>query len=117
MATVVPFPTTESDERARLCRLLRRLQQNGGLPPDIEIELSPLLRQGGFTLSLTGTKQRLLAENLVGADMFPRRRSWYHSYRKLRDAWWYVRRVGVDRWHVLYYCRGPGAEPATVLDQ
>jgi hypothetical protein len=55
----------------------------------------------------------LLAEELVGADMFPRQRSWQRSYRKLRDAWWYVRRVGEDRWHIVYYCRGRGAEPST----
>lgn len=114
MATVIPFPVTESEERTRLRRLFARLQQDSGLPPDIEITVSPLIREGGFTLSLTGTRHRLLAEQLVGADMFPRQRSWQRSYRKLRDAWWYVRRVGEDRWHIVYYCRGRGAEPATL---
>jgi hypothetical protein len=113
MATVIPFPVTESEERTRLRRLLTRLQQDSALPPDIEITLSPLIREGGFTLSLTGARHRLLAEELVGADMFPRQRSWQRSYRKLRDAWWYVRRVGEDRWHIVYYCRGRGAEPST----
>lgn len=114
MATVIPFPVTESEERTRLRRLLARLQREGALPPDIEISLSPLIREGGFTLSLTGARQRLLAEGLVGADMFPRQRSWYHSYCKLRDAWWYVHRLGEDRWHIVYYCRGRDAEPATL---
>ena len=113
MAMVIPFPVTESEERTRLRRLLARLQQNRGLPPDIEVTLSPLNRDGGFTLSLTGARHRLLAEELVGADMFPRQRAWQRSYRKLRDAWWYVRRVGEDRWHIIYYCRGQDAEPAT----
>jgi hypothetical protein len=113
MAIVIPFPMTESEERTRLRRLLTRLQQDNNLPPDIEITLSPLIREGGFTLSLTGDRRRLLAEELVGADMFPRQRSWQHSYRRLRDAWWYVRRVSADRWHIVYYCRGRDTEPAT----
>lgn len=112
MATVIPFPMTESEERNRLRRLLARLQQASAFPPDIEIKLSPLVRQGGFTLSLTGARHRLLAEQLVGADMFPRKRSWHYSYRRLRDAWWYVRQVGEDRWHIVYYCRGRSVEPA-----
>ena len=116
MATVIPFPVAESEERTRLRRVLARLQQDSGLPPDIEISLSPLIREGGFALSLTGARHRLLAEGLVGAGMFPRQRSWQRSYCKLGDAWWYVRRVDEDRWHIVYYCRGPGAEPATSHD-
>jgi hypothetical protein len=113
MTTVIPFPVAESEERNRLRRLLARLQQNNGFPADIEITLNPLSREDGFVLSLTGARHRLLAEEYVRPNMFPQKRSWGYGYRRLSDAWWYVHRVGEDRWNIVYYCRGRDAVPPT----